>query len=101
MRSIGRSLTTSLMFGLLNWACARSSPVALGEGPTAVPTRVYLATMLAEDNPSAAGVTTNEDLTTSAGETRHYRLFVPGGYSAGHPAPLVLNLHGLNSMPSQ
>ncbi len=101
MRSMGLSLTMAVALSALQWACVRSSPVAVGDGPTVVPTRVYLATVLAEDNPPAAGVTTEEDLLTSVGETRRYRLFVPGGYSASHPAPLVLNLHGLNSTPTQ
>ncbi len=101
MRSIGLSLTIALILSASQWACARSSPLGGGGEPSAVPTRVYLATVLAEGNAPAEGVTTDEDLTTSAAETRHYRLFVPGGYSAAQPVPLVLNLHGLNSTPAQ
>lgn len=44
-------------------------------------------------------MTTENDLSTSTGETRLYRLFIPGAYQAGTAVPLVLNLHGLNSNP--
>ena len=32
---------------------------------------------------------------TSRGQPRQIRLHIPPGYLAGHPAPLVINLHGL------
>ncbi|NOH04339.1 MAG: hypothetical protein HND47_21375 [Chloroflexi bacterium] len=35
------------------------------------------------------------------GQTRQYRLHVPSTYEAGKPAPLVINLHGLNSNAEQ
>ena len=31
----------------------------------------------------------------SSGQPRQFRLHIPPGYLAGHPAPLVINLHGL------
>jgi len=36
---------------------------------------------------------------TGAGGTRRYRLFVPAGYDAAHPAPLVVMLHGCTQDP--
>lgn len=38
---------------------------------------------------------------TSSGQVRQYRLHVPTGYSAGHPMPLIVNLHGFNSNAQQ
>ena len=101
MRFPGLSLSLAISLTITQLACARSG--ALGEAteaPAADPTAVYLPTVLAEDN-TPAGVSTENELLTSAGETRQYRLFVPGGYSTGTAVPLVLNLHGLNSDPVQ
>lgn len=98
MRLPGLSLSMAASLMVTQLACANSRENA--DGPAADPTQVYLATVLAEDN-APVGVTTVEQLATSAGETRDYRLFVPGSYSADTPVALVLNLHGLNSNGAQ
>ena len=43
---------------------------------------------------------TTATLTTSAGQTREYILYVPKGYDRAKPAPLVISIHGAGNWPS-
>ncbi|PYR51839.1 MAG: hypothetical protein DMF89_04580 [Acidobacteria bacterium] len=43
---------------------------------------------------------TNGTLTTSAGQTREYILYVPKSYDRAKPAPLVISIHGAANWPS-
>ena len=84
MNRITRTLLPLTMASTLAAACAPST----GGAPSAAPA------------PAAQSASTWEWATYSGPEgTRRYRLFVPAGYHASRPAPLVVMLHGCTQDP--